>query len=258
VVPHADFPVFRAAALRLLDDDAFALVEAVYRTAVADARREATLWRARQQGLDVRLQGHRGGAAALLQRATIDAASRCEVIVRLRALQVGFFREGLLVPLRLGPEPQLLAALRPRLAPTIVDRLRQLCDPATTAALTLALAVPARLDALAGVTVSAVAEHGHRLELGAASYRVPPRAAALVGAAGQNRPPDAPLLVDRAGAPLNPARLRTLLLRGAGHAGITPPPATAVLKTWNGSPSVMLAPGGIVDLRGDTDPAGPG
>lgn len=108
------------------------------------------------------------------------------------------------------------------------------------------------------MTVSAVAEHGNRLELGEASYRVPPRAAALVGAAGQNRPPDAPLLVDQAGASLNPARLRTLLLRGAGHAGITAPPATAVLKTWNESPSVMLAPGGIVDLRADPDPGSAG
>ena len=89
-MPDVEFPLFRAAARRLLDPAAFAYVDAIYLDTRARARAHAALLR--QKGTQASA-GER--AAAILQQLTIDAASAGEVLTRMRAVQAGLFAEGL-------------------------------------------------------------------------------------------------------------------------------------------------------------------
>ena len=89
-MPDVEFPLFRAAARRLLDPAAFAYVDAIYLDTYARAGACAGLLRGR--GTAARA-GDR--AAAVLQQLTIDATSAGEVLTRMRAAQAGLFAEGL-------------------------------------------------------------------------------------------------------------------------------------------------------------------
>jgi len=95
-VPDVEFPLFRAAARRLLDPAAFAHVDAIYLDTRARARACAGLLRGRGTAASA---GER--AAAVLQQLTIDAASAGEVLTRMGAAQAGLLAQGLFLDLDL-------------------------------------------------------------------------------------------------------------------------------------------------------------
>jgi hypothetical protein len=228
-VPDAEFPLFRAAAARLLDPAAFAQVDTVYRDTYARARGHAGALR------------HASGgdcARAVPQQLTIDAASAGEVLTRLRA-QAGLFADGLLLDLRPGRHPpwELRAGcLRPRLDHATAARLRGLTDPVVAAAVTLSRAtamMPCQLCALRRRDVTGDGA-GLRVRAGRLTYRIPARAAGPVRAAVLHQPPapdgglasaagQAPLLVTSGGAPISETSLQRLRHHGAARAGIALP-----------------------------------
>jgi integrase len=229
-VPDAAFPLFRAAAARLLDPAAFTRVDAVYR---------ATYVRARGHAAALRHASGGNCTGAVLQQLTINAASADEVLTRLRAAQAGLFADGLLLDLRPGRHPpwELRAGcLRPRLDHSTVARLRGLADPVVAAAVTLARATamtPAQLCALRRRDVTG---DGARLRVraGRLTYRIPARAAGPVRAAVLHQPPapdgglasaagQAPLLATFDGAPISETALQRLRHHGAAWAGIALP-----------------------------------
>ena len=100
-------------------------VEVIYREAVAEARREACLWRAappRQR----RYTQPGCGLGALLQRLTIDAATEAELHMHVDAARIGFATEGLTLVLtfRPGGAGRARAARHPaRRRPATPDRV---------------------------------------------------------------------------------------------------------------------------------------
>lgn len=160
-------------------------VETIYWEAVAEARREARLWRVappRQR----RYTQPGCGLSALLQRLTIDATTEAELHLHLHAARTGFAAEGL--TLVLPPEPAALAALGPRITPHVVARLRRIACPSSAAALLLALATDARAGRVAGCKSP---QHQPGPRAGPAAVRHPPhpRARAAAAARGTARPP---------------------------------------------------------------------
>ncbi|GAA2547498.1 hypothetical protein [Pseudonocardia hydrocarbonoxydans] len=186
-VPDVEFPLFRAAARRLLDPAGFARVDDVYRTTLAQAHDVARRWtRPGTVGRPVDAQH----AAAVLQRHTIDATSTAEVLTRVRAVQAGFFTAGLF--LQLPPRPGLSAVrvnLTPRLDPTDIDRIRGLCSPSAAAVLAIAAATGLRSGALASVRLRDVLsgtgpdQHLVHLVADGTLYRLPKSVAGSVRAA---------------------------------------------------------------------------
>ena len=228
-VPDTAFPLFRAAASRLLDPAAFTRADAVYRDTYARARGHAAVLRQASGG---------DWAGAVLQQLTIDAASADEVLTRLRAAQAGLFADGLLLDLRPARHPpwELRAGcLRPRLDHATVARLRGLADPVVAAAVTLSRATgmtPAQLCALRRRDVIQ-AGAGLRVRAGRLTYRIPARAAGPVRAALLHRLPpgstdrtaagQAPLLATPGGAPISQTALQRLRHHGAARAGVALP-----------------------------------
>ena len=231
-VPDAEFPLFRAAAARLLDPAAFAQVNTVYCDTYARAR-----------GHNAALRQASGGdcARAVLQQLTIDAASADEVLTRLRAAQAGLFADGLLLdlrPVRHPPWELRAGCLRPRLDHATAARLRGLANPVVAAAVTLSRATamtPAQLCALRRRDVTGDGA-GLRVRAGRLTYRIPARAAGQVRAAVLHQPPapdgglasaagQAPLLVTSGGAPISETTLQRLRHHGAARAGVALPPA---------------------------------
>ena len=228
-VPDAEFPLFRAAAARLLDPAAFTRADAVYRDTCARARGHAAALRQASGG---------DYAAAVLQQLTIDAASADEVLTRLRAAQAGLFADGLLLDLRPARHPpwELRAGcLRPRLDHAAVARLRGLANPAVAAAVTLSRAtamMPWQLCALRHRDVTGDGT-GLRVRAGRLTYRIPARAAGPVRAALLHRLPpgstdrtaagQAPLLVTPGGAPISETQMRRMRHHGAARAGVALP-----------------------------------
>lgn len=226
MVPDVDFPTFRAAARGLLDPDAFARVDAVYRAvfdAARDEARQLQVLALRAAGADTDVDTWPAVVAAV-QRMTVTAGSEGEVLTRLRAMQAGFFRQGTLLRVRLyrqrgrpGFSP------RPRMPAPLVARLRSLCAPAGAAALTIRAATGLSLQALVGLRLGDALDRGNdtdnidiRAEGGL--WRIPGRAAALVRAALLDHPgrPEALLpLFQRDGAAM-PARAMGRLLETAG------------------------------------------
>jgi hypothetical protein len=231
-VPHADFPVFRSAAVRLLEPAAFARVDAVYRATVEATRVEALDWRlALSPATPASALDDRAELGAVLQRLTVDATGSAEVLTRLRAVQAGFFCQGLLLRLHLGPgHPRLVTSLAPRLDPATVRRLRLVVAPSLAGALVVAVATDCDATTLAGLCLDHVADDGDRVRLRARWYRVPPRAAGLVRAALLEhlaRHPDAeavtPLFAAGRGKWLSPQAMAALVSRAAGLAGSAHP-----------------------------------
>lgn len=206
----------------------------VYIEAFAAARHEARIWRP---------DGHRLGwklcpsqhawpgcdVGALLQRLTVDAATRAELRIRLLAAQDGFAAEGRRLTL---PEldPTTLAALGPRLDPATVTQLRQLVCPITAAAVALALATDAEPRFLA----HHLAHHADtdHIDLLAGRYRIPERARPLLAAAigtHDDPAPCQPLLAGPGHSYLSAQRLAHRVARGATLTGISPPTAARPL-----------------------------
>jgi len=228
-VPDTAFPLFRAAAARLLDPAAFTRADAVYRDTCARARGHAAVLRQASGG---------DWAGAVLQQLTIDAASADEVLTRLRAAQAGLFAGGLLLDLRSARHPPWELSegcLRPRLDHATVARLRGLADPVVAAAVTLARAtamMPRQLCALRRHDVTGDG-NGLRVRADRLTYRIPARAAGPVRAALLHRLPpgstdrtaagQAPLLATPGGAPISQTALQRLRHHGAARAGIALP-----------------------------------
>ena len=229
-VPDTAFPLFRAAAARLLDPAAFTRADAVYRDTCARARGHAAVLRQASGG---------DCAAAVLQQLTIDAASADEVLTRLRAAQAGLFIGGLLLDLRPARHPPWElreGCLRPRLDHATVARLRGLADPVVAAAVTPSRATamtPAQLCALRRRDVTGDGA-GLRVRAGRLTYRIPARAAGPVRAAVLHQPPapdgglasaagQAPLLATSGGAPISETTLQRLRHHGAARAGVALP-----------------------------------
>jgi hypothetical protein len=229
-VPDAAFPLFRAAASRLLDPAAFTRADAVYRDTYARARGHAAALRHASGG---------DWADAVPQQLTIDAASAGEVLTRLRAAQAGLFAGSLLLDLRPARHPAWElreGCLRPRLDHATVARLRGLADPVVAAAVTLARAtamMPRQLCALRRHDVTGDGT-GLRVRAGRLTYRIPARAAGPVRAVVLHQPPapdgglasaagQAPLLATPGGAPISETALQRLRHHGAARAGVALP-----------------------------------
>ena len=223
-VPDVEFPLFRAAARRLLDPAAFAHVDAIYLDTRARARACAALLRHEGTATSV---GER--AAAVLQQLTIDAASAGEVLTRMRAAQAGLFAEGLFL------DPSVHAARgwrnnQPRLDHATVTRLRGLADPAAAAAITLTRATGIRPDQLGALRCCDVSdsEAGLSVRTRGVTYRLPARAAGPVRAVvldrvgiGDVTANREPLFTGAAGAQLTGRQLHKLCSQGATWAGVT-------------------------------------
>lgn len=271
-VPHADFPVFRAAAYRLLDEAAFSRVDAVYRATMHAARADAVYWRLfRLSERPGRGVSDRWELAAVLQRHTIDAASSGEVITRVRAVQAAFFREGLLLSLRLDPARHGGGlGVAPRLAPETQRRLRLVCSPIAACALTVAVATGCDAATLAELTTARVCSDGRQIALTGGPRYIAEPVTGLVRAALLSRgvtetadnsgsePPSLELLLtDERGRGFSPQGVQSLVARAAGLAGIDPPYA-AVASRFEVAPFIAEVAGAdrVIDLRGSA-PAEP-
>lgn len=258
-VPDVEFPLFRAAARRLLAPDAFARVDGVYC---------ATYTRARTHAPTLRSPRTAGATAAdrvesVLQQLTIDATNVDEVLTRVRAAQAGLFAEGLFLDLAPRPSPTWgLSTIRlePRLDHPTVTRLRGLAHPTVAAAVTLTRATglsPAGLRALRRGDLQDDAD-GLRVVTSGTTYRIPARAAGPVraalhqragairtrpatGASDDGHTEHAALLLTDQRQPFTERVLQTLRDRGADRAGI-------------GLPARSFPGRAVADLR---DPAGP-
>ena len=228
-VPDVDFPTFRAAAHRLLDPDAFARVDAVYRAVLTDARSEAHTLQvlARRTNTDMR-----PAVEATIQRMTVSAVSEAEVLTRLRAAQAGFFLEGRLLRIRLyRHRGQSGFGLQPRLSAPVVVRLRTLCAPAAAGAVAICVATGFSVDVLVRLRVADLIDRGQDIDISASGglWRVPAPVAANVRAAVADHPattslggwPPAHLPVFiRDDAPLPARTMRRLLKAAAARAGV--------------------------------------
>jgi hypothetical protein len=155
-------------------------VDAIYREAVAEARREARLWRAApprqrrftQPGCEL---------GALLQRLSIGAVTEAELDLRLDAARTGFAIEGL--TLVLPGELHTRDLIGPRLPAPVVTRLRRIACPTSAAALLLALATDARPGRIARCMQRSVRPDGGHVGLLPGRYCIPGTAQALLRAA---------------------------------------------------------------------------
>lgn len=229
-VPDVEFPLFRAAARRVLAPDAFARVDEVYRASFLAAREEAQRWN-RPSGEPLTVGP--GEAAALLQRHTISAASHEEFRTRTRALQAGFFTAGLLLHLQLWSRKHPYAlGLGLRLGDGTVARLRGLCSPSVAAALTLHRALGLEVRALHSLRLRDVLDTGPDLLVAAGGhhYRVPARAAGAVRATVMQRYAQLDrsgsattwLFAGGVGAATTKACLQRRIDRAAAYTGVIP------------------------------------
>lgn len=230
-VSDVDFPVFRANAHRLLDSEGFARFDEVYRATVRTARVEARLWRDARHTLrpGQRPAYERELVAAALQRLTVDAETSDEVFTRLRAAQVGFFVEGVLLGLRFRPgRLGTITTLAPRSAPRLVARVRTLCCPHTAAVLAIAVATGLGPDDLQELHLADLTDldappggGGETLDLAVQGvrYRLPaPFAAAVRAAVADCDSNTAMLLATRGGRGIG-----GLLTQAAACAGVALP-----------------------------------
>ena len=225
-VPDVEFPLFRAAAQRLLDPAAFAYVDAIYLDTYARAGACAGLLRGRGTAASA---GEL--AAAVLQQLTIDAASAGEVLTRMRAAQAGLLAQGLFLDLDL-PAVRAWKNSQPRLDDATVTRLRGLADPAAAAAVTLTRATGMRPDQLGALRCGDMSDGHAGLQVctRGVTYRLPARAAGPVRAAVLDRYPAGagdvtatrePLFTGADGAPMTGRQLHKLCSQGAIRAGVT-------------------------------------
>lgn len=148
--------------------------EQIYREAVAEARREARLWRVAPPR-QCRFTQPGCGLGALLQRLTIDAATPADLEMRLHAARAGFAAEGLALRVPAAP-----SALGPRITPTVIDRLRRIACPTSAAALLLAMVTDARAGRVASVGRGWISPDAGQVTLLTGTYRIPEHARPLL------------------------------------------------------------------------------
>ncbi len=164
----------------------------------------------------------------VLQRLTIDATSYDELLTRLHAAQTGFRDEGLSLDLPALGDDDRIAALGPRLDPD-----RRLVCPTTAAALMLALATDTDACQLAGTSAFWTCSVGRHIRFLGGTYRIPPRARALLRAAVLTAEHPATLLRDRHGRLFLTRRMANLVRRGADRAGLALPPTARPSSVWD-------------------------
>ena len=198
--------------------------ERIYRETVAEARREARLWRVappRQRRFT-----HPGcELGALLQRLTIDATNPAEREVRISAAMAGFATEGLALII-----PADATAVGPRLTAAVLDRLRRITCPTLATALLLALVTDAGAGSVAFVRPRSISPDAGQVRLLSGTYRIPERARPVLRAAvldhQARRLPAYLLLAGRDGR-LFPTRAMSHRIAQAAHTTGVPLPHAA-------------------------------
>jgi hypothetical protein len=218
-VPSTDFPTFRAACRKLLDQASFDLVDERYNQAFSAARswlRDHTSdWRVASHPLD---SVDVDAVAALLQRLTVTSSSPSETLVRLRGAQAGLFLHGVLVTLDLSARSMLGSMeLRATLSPAMATRLRGLCTPEWTAAAALALLAEPGGGELAAMDLGHITPDAAQVTVGSLrELQVPAYARSLLLAQvlqrrRQGADIDAPLFADPTGQRCSPTDLSMLV-----------------------------------------------
>lgn len=180
-LPADDFLTFRSTCRRLLESGEFQRVDAVYYAAMV----ETAAWlkphtRRRPESVDDTLK--LGAVAAQVQALLCETGCASEALIRLRGAQAAYFRAGWLVDF----SPQLvdrdsgLPPLGPTLDPGTAVRLRRLCTPRSTAAMTLRLATDLRGERLARLNMEDIDEGGGGVTLGGHRLSIPDHARSLV------------------------------------------------------------------------------
>lgn len=217
-LPTDSFLTFRASCRRLLNEEEFAAVDAVY----VDAHQSTRDWlRSRGRGEDL----DREQVATQLRSIASSSLSSAETMVRLRAAQAAYFVDGLLVELtdtrRLGPVDVADVGLSRRAA----SRLRRLVTPAWACALALASVGGLGSVDLARLNLDALDPDGRSFKVGRREYAVPDYATALLrsqvldrAAAGGER--DHALLISAKNGRFDPAVLGRRLDRAMTMAAI--------------------------------------
>lgn len=217
-LPADTFMTFRASCKRLLDEEQFAAVDAVY----VDAHQCTRAW-LRSRGRGERIDHEQ--VAAQLRAVASFSLSSTETIVRLRAAQAAYFVDGLLVELtdtrRLGPVDVADVGLSRQAA----SRLRRLVTPAWACALALAIVGGLGSVDLARLNLDALDPDGGSFKVGRRKYAVPDYATALLraqfldrAAAGGER--DHPLLLSSKNGRFDPAVLGRRIDRAMTMAAI--------------------------------------
>jgi hypothetical protein len=182
-VPVEDFVTFRSACRRLLNPATFERVDRVFcesmdRTELAVQPWRFRLRRPRPPELEL------SDVAAQLQALLVSSSSPGEALVRLRGAQAAYFKNGWLVDYRppLTPSDSGLVPLGPRLDTAVAARLRRLCDPRSTAAMTLFLIADLRSHGLVRLDIRDIDDDGGAVSMGASRFVIPDYARSLVRA----------------------------------------------------------------------------
>ena len=181
-VPAEDFPTFRAACRRLLDNAGFEQVDHAYRQSMDDTDVWLRPWDPR---------GRRTAPPPLtlddlashLQSLIITSTGTAEAVTRLRGAQAACFRAGWLVgfdPVVVNPKNGQVP-LGSDLDRTVASRLRRLCTPHSVAAMTLFLATHLHSEALSHLHIGDIGAEGTTVAIrGAQRFRIPRYAASLL------------------------------------------------------------------------------
>lgn len=175
VLPQESFLTFRWACMQRMAPECFSQIDAVYREAHGATR----TWLD-----DRRWQDRPGREEVARQLRAITSACRTpsETVVRLRAAQAAYFRDGVLVQVDdVGPrsEPDVPAA---GLGMALAMRLRRLVTPSWAGALALGAVGGLTTTALARLKVGDLSCDGEVLTIAGESIDIPVHAAGLVRA----------------------------------------------------------------------------
>ncbi len=217
VLPQESFLTFRWACMQRMAPERFSQIDAVYREAHGATR----AW------LDDRhWQDRPGRQEVVRQLRALTSACRTpsETVIRLRAAQAAYFRDGVLIQIgEVGQwgHPDVPAA---GLKPALAARLRRLVTPSWSCALALGAATGLCEKNLAHLKVGDLSDDGGVLTVVAESIDVPPHAAGLVRAqmlarSDEGAGDDEPLLV-KAGRSFEAAVLGRRLDNAARLAGV--------------------------------------
>ena len=217
VLPQESFLTFRWACMQRMAPERFSQIDAVYREAHGATRTwlEGRRWQDRPGREEVARQ---------LRAITSACRSPSETVVRLRAAQAAYFRDGVLVQVDdVGPrrEPDVPAA---GLGVAMAVRLRRLVTPAWAGALALGSAGGLSTRTLSRLKVGDLSCDGEVLTVAGESIDVPVCAAGLVRAQLLERldagAGDGDALLTRSNQPFDAAVLGRRLDNAARLAGV--------------------------------------
>ncbi len=174
VLPQEDFLTFRWACVQRLSRKQFAQVDAIYVAAHEATRKwlESRRWQDRPE---------RGEVVRQLRALNSQSGSSTETLVRLRAAQAAYFRDGVLVEIDDARPLARPAVPATGLTRPVAGRLRRLVTPAWACALTLVTVAGMTATDLARLRVGDVYD-GTVMTLGGESFDVPAHAVGLVRA----------------------------------------------------------------------------